>query len=110
YCSGGVSIPKCVNSSGSANDSDIAVLTSNDTLHVANVPEKAKSKEAKTTDTLIYDEKMPKSGNGNAKELKVQSTPIFGNVIFWIISGSALCVLGAGAVCFVLMKRKRFNG
>lgn len=110
YCSGGVSIPKCVNSSGSTNDSHVAVVTSNDTLHIANATEKAKPKEAKPTYTFIYDETTPKSGNGNAKQLKVQSTPIFSNMLIWIISGSALCILGAGAVCFVLIKRKRING
>lgn len=109
YCSGGVSIPKGINSSGSANDSDVAVVTSNDTLHVANAPEKAKSKEAKPTDTLIYDETIPKRGNNNTKQLKIQSTPIFGNMMIWIISGSALFILGVGTVCFVLIKRKRFN-
>ncbi len=109
YCSGGVSIPKSVNSSGSANNGEVNVVTSNNTLHLANATEKVKPKEAKPTDTLVYDETTPKSGNNNTKQLKVQSTPIFGNMLIWIISGSALLLLGAGTVCFVLMKRKRFN-
>lgn len=109
YCSGGVSIPKGVNSSGSANNNDVDVVTSNDTLHLANATEKAKPKEAKTTYTLVYDETTPKSGNNNTKQLKVQNPPIFGNMLIWIISGSALLILGAGTVYFVLMKRKRFN-
>lgn len=113
YCTaksyGGAAYPESANSSGSANDIGFTDVTTTDKLHVASVTEKAKPKEAKTTDTLIYDEKMPKSGNGDTKTLKVQSTPVFGNIFLWIISGSALCILGAGTVCFVLIKRKRFN-
>ena len=109
YCSGGVSIPKDVNSFGSASDNHVAVVTGNDKLHPENTTEKAKHKDTKSVDTFVSDKNTPKSGNGDTKTLKVQSTPIFGNMLLWLICGSALCVLGAGTMCYVLIKRKRFS-
>ena len=110
YCSGGVSIPKDVNSFGSASDNHVAVVTGNDKLHPENTTEKAKRKDTKSVDTFVSDKNVPKSGNGDTKTLKVQSAPIFGNMLLWIISGSVLCILGVTAVCFAFKKRRRFKG
>lgn len=110
YCSGGVSIPKDVNSFGSASDNHVAVITGNDKLHPENTTEKAKHKDTKSVDTFVSDKNTPKSDNGDTKTLKVQSAPIFGNMLLWIISGSVLCILGAGAVYFAFKKRRKFKG